>query len=58
LARMALVHRVLPRDPLRADAAEDGTIGALLQDPGVSASANIRPGASASAHVHMSLRGA
>ena len=48
LARMVLVHRVLPRDPLRADvgpdgvvedgaedgAAEDGTVAALLSDPG------------------------
>ena len=48
LARMVLVHRVLPRDPLQADvgpdgvvedgaedgAAEDGTVAALLSDPG------------------------
>jgi hypothetical protein len=34
LARMALVHRVLPRDPLHADAAEDGALDALLYDPG------------------------
>lgn len=33
LARMVLVHRVLPRDPLHADAAEDGTLNALLYDP-------------------------
>jgi len=48
LARMVLVHRVLPRDPLVADAAEDKTIDVLLQDPGVSASVRI----------DMSLRGA
>ena len=33
LARMVLVHRVLPRDPLQADAAEDGALNALLRDP-------------------------
>jgi len=33
LARMVLVHRVLPRDPLRADGTEDGALDALLHDP-------------------------
>ncbi len=33
LARMVLVHRVLPRDPLQEDAAEDGALDALLRDP-------------------------
>jgi len=42
LARMVLVHRVLPRDPLRADAGQDGavearTVEALLADPGATA---------------------
>ncbi len=33
LARMVLVHRVLPRDPLQADATEDHVVDALLLDP-------------------------
>jgi alkylation response protein AidB-like acyl-CoA dehydrogenase len=33
LARMVLVHRVLPRDPLQAGAVEDRAIEALLYDP-------------------------
>ena len=33
LARMVLMHRVLPRDPLQPGAAEDGALEALLHDP-------------------------
>ena len=33
LARMVLVHRVLPRDPLQQGAAEADAVDALLRDP-------------------------
>jgi hypothetical protein len=42
LARMVLTHRVLPRDPLQPEPADDHGVDALLHDPG--ASANAREG--------------
>ena len=37
LARMVLVHRVLPRDPLRGEVGEEASVAGLLCDPGASA---------------------
>jgi acyl-CoA dehydrogenase len=33
LERTVLVHRVLPRDPLQAEATEDAAMEGLLRDP-------------------------